>query len=441
MKNIMKNLIKKAPIALALALTVFAAVSTNAATLRVDPDATGCTTSDLGPFATIQGALSAAGPGDTIFVCPNYNTQNPNTPQPYAGPIVVSIANLTLIGVADPTAPGDSRVLIQSNAATPADAGTGESRGIVTLDATGITFGNFTVDGGTGNAAATAFNGIVVTDDASGSTVFNTSVQNITVTGGANLDNLGNGIVVEGGSAAAPVSILNNTVSLFRSNGIFVGDVTTGTSGASRALVRGNYINGNSTTGGAAPVTNQRGIVFSNNTGGAAFTSVGGGTTGDIFNNRIQSLNVVSCPSTSRNCSEAIGLEAINGTGGTVTVRFNVSTRNVVGIFGTNTSNVTFNNNTVVGNPSSPTSSLGLVLAGSDGANGSNFNIVQLNVFENNVAGAVFGLMTLDTSAGNTFRQNTVQDSLFGLVNFAISTTIGSGATANTFIQVDNFVF
>jgi hypothetical protein len=456
MKNTMKNTIKKASmmLVLAFAFVAFANTSSLAATLVVDPDLTQCAAADFGPFATIQGALSAAQPGDTVFVCPNMATFAPNTPEAYQGPIVVAIQNLTIIGVASAN-DGDSRVLIASSVDTPSTGGaTSESRGIVTLDATGITFGNFTVDGGfTGaggggaNGGAGAFNGVVVTDDASGSTVFNTTVRNIVNASAAGSRNNGNGILVEGGSTAAGagVNVLNNVVSNFRANGIFVGDILSGgTSGTARGIVRGNYVNGNSATGFTPPAGSvpQRGVVFSNNAGGATFAgaATGGGTTGDIFNNRVASLGRAIGCSNAFTCSSAIALEAISGG---VTVRFNVSMRNEIGIIGTNTSNLTMNNNQLYGilTDTSPTQfSLGIVLQGSDNANGSNFNTIQFNLIVLNSTAVLVGLGT-DTTTGNIVRQNTFQDATFGVADAAISTVVGTGATSNTNIQVDNFYF
>jgi hypothetical protein len=450
MKNTMKNTIKKASmmLVLAFAFVAFANTSSLAATLVVDPDATQCAAADFGPFATIQGALSAAQPGDTVFVCPNMATFAPNTPEPYNGPILINIQNLTIIGVASAN-DGDSRVLISiGDVTTPSTGGaTSESRGIVTLDATGITFGNFTVDGqfNGANTQTGAFNGVVVTDDASGSTVFNTTVRNIRNANATAGNNVGNGILVEGGSTAAGagVNVLNNIVSNFRSNGILVGDVLSGgTSGTARGIVRGNYINGASATGATAANTSQRGIVFSNNLGGLAFNSPGGGTTGDIFNNRVAALQLVGCTN-SANCASAIALEQINGG---VTVRFNVLTRNPVGIFGTNTSNITFNNNQLFGtngafepNPDQ-NGAIGFVLQGSDNANGSNFNTIQFNLVVNHQIAVLAGTGT-DTTTGTIIRQNTFQDALFGIADLAVSTTVGTGATSNTNIQVDNFYF
>jgi hypothetical protein len=450
MKRNMRNTIKKASmmLVLAFAFLAFANTSSLAATLVVDPDLTLCAAADFGPFATIQGALSAAQPGDTVFVCPNMATFAPNTPEPYNGPILINIQNLTIIGVAS-TADGDSRVLISiGDVTTPSTGGaTSESRGIVTLDATGITFGNFTVDGqfNGANTQTGAFNGVVVTDDASGSTVFNTTVRNIRNANATAGNNVGNGILVEGGSTAAGagVNVLNNIVSNFRSNGILVGDVLSGgTSGTARGIVRGNYINGASATGATAPNTNQRGIVFSNNLGGVAFNSPGGGTTGDIFNNRVASLQVFSAGcSNAALCASAIALEQINGG---VTVRFNVSTRNDVGIFATNTSNLTINNNQIFGTNSffegGGGNNIGIAFTGSDNANGSNFNTLQFNLVVNQTISVLLGLLT-DTSTGNIVRQNTFQDSFIGIADIAISTQVGTGATSNTNIQVDNFYF
>jgi len=440
--------------ALAIAVIAIGNSQSFAATLVVDPDLTMCATAQFGPFQTIQGALSAAQPGDTIFVCPNLASFNPNTPEPYIGPILIQIANLTIIGVAS-TLDGDSRVLI-ANASTvigTAPAGgssaTAESRGIVTLDATGITFGNFTVDGDFfgANTSTTAFNGVVATDDAAGSTIFNTSVLDITnATAAENpaavppvaFSNNGNGILVEGGSTATGqgVSVLNNVVSNFRSTGIVVGEVFSGTAsaGTARGIVRGNYVLGNNASTTTQGNRAQRGIAFDNGTAGAA-----GNTTGDIFNNRVAEIFDNSCNGFADRCG-AIALNQINGG---VTTRFNVLTANVAGIVGTNVSNLTINNNQIFGRGNgilTAEGTFGIIVAGSDNNNGSNFNTIQFNTITFNVAGVLVGFGT-DTSAVNNVINNTFQDAFFGILNIGISTNSGTGLTSNTFIQVDNFRF
>lgn len=412
---------------LAVAMIVFTGGGTLAATLLVDPGATACSTGNLGPFTTIQGALSAAAAGDTILVCPNFTTgaNDLKTAVPYAGPVDITLANLTIIGISDDDS---SLVLIQGNA--DRTVSNSESRGIVTLDAPNITFGNFTIDGGINAAGAPApnpgtgaFNGVVVTDDAPGTTVFNTTVRNIINATNIPIAN-GQGIVVEGGTTTTAVSILNNNITNFRSVGIVVGDLVSvgGEINPVRAIVRGNYISG-ADSNGTGSTFRQRGIVFDNTTGSAV--------TGDIFNNRVASLddssaNIGDAPGTPGAAYSLAGVAA-----GGVTVRYNQSYRNFVGISVINTNNLTINNNQL------HDSTVGIFVAGASAASGSNNNTIQVNQI---YSSATAIQIAAGASTANIVRQNTLQNAFIGIANEGIGTTIGSGATANSFVQVVNHI-
>ncbi len=120
-----KNLL---PLGFTLLCVVTLSISAQAATLLVGKSAASCPNSQ---YSTIAGALSAAGPGDEIDVCPGL----------YAEQLVIT-KPLTLRGVA---ANNVGRVLIQP-ATLAATAGVPEESVITVMNTAGVTIQNLSID-------------------------------------------------------------------------------------------------------------------------------------------------------------------------------------------------------------------------------------------------------------------------------------------------------
>lgn len=75
---------------------------------------------------------------------------------------------------------------------------------------------------------------------------------------------------------------------------------------------------------------------------------------------------------------------------------------------------------------------------------GSNLNTINQNtIFASRRAGVFIGIVGGDTSPGNTLTMNTIEDVYTGVANntpAGNNTIPTSGAVANTFINVSNFV-
>ena len=167
----------------------------SAATLCVNKAGTG------GCYTTIQAAVTAAAPGDTIVVAPD--------PVPYTEPMLVIDKKLSLRGAKYGVSP-KWRSFGSANESTV--------NGVITILAAGVKINGFSI---TAPPAADAF-GILVKSTGSGAVISRNIIEQITATGAAQAIYLENG--------PDHVCILDNAISLISGDqstkGIFIGDST-----------------------------------------------------------------------------------------------------------------------------------------------------------------------------------------------------------------------
>jgi parallel beta-helix repeat protein len=391
---------------LALAFTIFAAVSANAAgTVFVG----GCGTPS---FATIQDGVNHATAGSTVDVCPG------------TYPEQVSInKRLTLQGIAVGTA---NQAIVAAPAggvvANTVSLTTGEliAAQIWVHDTTAVTISNLTVDGA-GNGISSCSPDLVGVyyQDASG--VVNhivTRNQTAGLTSPLNGCQWGLGIFVQSGvstvtgkSGTSTVTVLNSSVHDFQKNGITGNEVGT----TINAVL--NQVRGQGPTTGAA----ENGI------------QIADGAEGEVANNSVIDLIYSPCVSISDCAATANGILVDDSQGINITSNHVGNTQGGVAIVGDGASSA--DDQTISGNVLDGT----LVFDGIDvcGSNGGTIN-------NNTVAGSGQSAIHLDSTCtaiggpaggGASVSNNTVNEACAGILNGTSGNTISA---SNSFFNTTN---
>ena len=404
--NFVKNKFGSAAVfGLALALTIFVAVSANAATVFVG----GCGTPS---FATIQDAVNSAIPGTVVNVCPGT----------YPEQVAIN-KRLTLQGIAVGTAK-------QAIVAAPAGGVVANTVSLTTAepiaaqiwvhDTTGVTISNLTVDG-SGNGITTCSPDLVGVyyQDASG-TVNHVVARNQTagLTSPLNGCQWGLGIFVQSGvstfsgqAGTSTVTVRDSSVHDFQKNGITGNEV-----GTTMNAVR-NQVRGQGPTTGAA----ENGI------------QIADGADGEAVNNTVIDMIYSPCVSLSNCAAIGNGILVFDSQGITVSANHVGNTQGGIAILGDGGSSA--DNQTIQGNILDGT----LVRDGIDvcGSNGG-------AITNNTVAGSGQSGIHLDSTCtaiggpaggGASVSGNTLNEACAGILNGTAGNTISG---TNTFFNVTN---
>jgi parallel beta-helix repeat protein len=355
----------------ALALVALFVLSQNAFAkqLQVCPTAT---------YTTIQSAVDAASPGDSIHICAATYVEQ------------VSIAKSLEIGADNGAIVMPSSMV--SNATSLFDASP-LAVAILVSNTTEVSIDGLIVDGSNAgiSACAPSLFGIAFLN-ASGS-IHRTTVRNFKLAASLNGCQSGTGIFVQsGGGQASSVWIDGTSIHDFQKNGITANEVGT------EVFVRGNYVTGM----GPTPAIAQNGI------------QVGFGATGFVTGNTVSNTIYSQCTAvaTCTNVAANILIEQSDG----VTVANNNSSVSQVGVFvnansvevaaNQSSANYVFdgirlegNSNRAHGNSVFDSGESGIFLDG-------NNNVVRGNA----ITDASIGILKTTGSTGNLIQMNSISD-------------------------------
>jgi hypothetical protein len=341
--------------------------------ILVDDDKVQCPTA---AFTTIQSAVNAASPGDTIRVCAGT----------YAEQITIS-KSLTIRG--------DNGAIVMPSAVqvngTDIPSGTPVAAVILVLNSAAVDITNLIVDGSNNGIAECSpdLKGILFQN--SSGTIERNAIRHIRLSPSPNGCQSGEAIEVETASGlTSTVQIQGNSVWDYQKNGITANEAGTA------VTIATNTVTGIGPTPGAA----QNGI------------QVAFGATGSITGNTVADNIWSKCVSTSDCATNATGILVIESNG--IVVTNNTAGSNQVGIFiGGNSSsvhsNTIFNSEVLVG----------VALIG-------NGNSASLNTITHSDQAAVFV-----QGNNNSILANTITDAAIGI--FKVSGSVGTILRANSF--------
>jgi parallel beta-helix repeat protein len=375
----------------------------DAATLIVSPGGTAEPRCPTPKYSSIQAAVTAANPGDTVYVCPGV----------YPEQVVINKA-LTLSGpIAQPTsdlsAPDDAIIAPAISSTTPSlDTSMPLGPIILVQSAMNVDLVNLTIDGsnnGIGGCGPTLVG--ILFQNASGTVAYNT-VKNVILGSGLGGCQSGDGILIQtsqGGSTS--VTIAENNVYDYQKSGIIVNDA--GTS----ASIENNVVTGL----GPSTVIAQIGIQLFEGSG-------------KILNNTV-AYNIYSpcLAATPSGCPFAAANILVQGAGNNTHVTGNSARASNVGIYVQGAA--ILQQNTVSG--AFPLDGIDLVGNASQATNNtvvrsqSAFYVDGLSntVDSNIINGATTGLLIDTASSGTT-----------AMPNQFYSTHIPAGTTTRTFTPV-----
>ncbi len=216
----------KAAIPMLAALIAASAGHTLAATLTVDDDHLQCPSAT---FSSIQAAVTAARPGDTINVCPGVYDEQVNIDK-----------KLTVQGIA---VANMNQAIIKPNGTVPnstsAYSGNPITAIVVVHDADGVNLTNLTVDGSTNGIAGCAPDLVGVFYRNASGTIDELAVRDIRLGGSLGGCQSGDGIFVQsGGGGKSKVTVSNTSVHDYQKTGIVANEVGTD------VMIKGNAITG-----------------------------------------------------------------------------------------------------------------------------------------------------------------------------------------------------
>jgi parallel beta-helix repeat protein len=341
--------------------------------ILVDDDKVQCPTAK---FTSIQAAVNAANPGDTIRVCPGTYVEQVAISKPL-------------------TIRGDNGAIVMPGAVTvngsDIPTGTPVAAVILVKDASFVEIANLIVDGSNNGISECApdFKGIIFQN--SSGAIRHSAVRHIRLSPSFPGCQSGEAIEVETASGLSSiVAIQDNSVWDYQKNGITANEVGT------QATISENAVTGF----GPTPFIAQNGI------------QVAFGATGSITGNSIADDVYSVCSSPSECPTNATGVLVIESDG--ITVANNTAGSNQIGIFigGKNSivrSNTVFNSTVLIG----------VALVGDD-------NQVRLNDITHSDQAAVFV-----QGNGNTIQNNEITDAAIGVLKISGST--GTTISGNRF--------
>jgi hypothetical protein len=244
------------------------AAPTFAATLQVGPGK---------PYATIQSAVEAASPGDTVKVYPGtYDEQ------------VFINKDLNLQGYGDRTVikPSSNGILAQHYTISWA-GGTKEVAGVIMADAaSSVVVNKLKIDGGSITDVPGGSNWVAgVSYRETGGVIDNVSVTNMTI-GATGTDVRGYGIVMYAGTAAVSVEVKGCSISNYDKNGINAqGGQLTASIHDNTISGRGPLPDGDEVQNGILIIDNATGMVNNNKVSGNVYAPAAWGATGIAFIN------------------------------------------------------------------------------------------------------------------------------------------------------------
>ena len=362
------------------------AVPAGAANLVVDRDGhatpSNCNASTVTPYLTIQSAIDAAGPRDTITVCPG----SPYDEQP------VITKPLTLRGKGDATV----RPSPIADNTTSLTTGNPIAAGILVTETTGVTIESLTVDGADGGGTDCLKNPVGIYFRNASGTVQNAAVRNMRLGAGLEGCQGGLGILVQSGEGAtADVLVEGSSVHNYQKNGI------TGQGAGTTLDAMRNRVTGL----GPTPHIAQNGIQLS------------AGAGGNIQKNVV--ANHVWTPCTFEQCLfVSTNILLFNPAEGVV-VKGNTLANSQVSLYIIG-SGGSFQGNDVT--QTSPSDALAVV--GGDNT-----------LSSNKVSHAESAGISLDGD-GNSVRRNRVNEAPIGIWNINGTNSIGNGIQTNNFFNV-----
>ena len=370
--------------ALAAALT---ASPSYAANLVVDDDGQGspnnCNVATPTPYTTIQAAITAAAPGDTIVVCPGiYDEQ----------PIVDKAVRIS--GRGDATV----RSSPMADNTTSLTSGNPIAAGILVADVSGVTIESIAGDGADNGGTGCSNNPVGIFFRNASGTIQNAAVRNTKLGAGLEGCQVGLGILVQSGPGATSAVVVQDTsVHGYQKNGITA-------SGAGTALAaRRNRVIGF----GPTPHIAQNGI------------QVSAGATGGLEENTIADHVWTGCQPGA--CSFVTASVLAFEAGAGLIVRNNVASNAQAGIY---LSGV--NGGTVQGNAVSQT-----LVADAIIVDGDSNTVLSNDITASDEAGIFV------SGEGNVIRRNRINEAPIGIWNFSGTNTVPvTGLQRNTFFNV-----
>lgn len=353
-------------------------------------------------YTTIQAAVTAASPGDTVKVCPNH----------YPEQIEIN-KNLTLIGIASGTQ--DAAVVTVPGgvlATTGNDIfGNAVAAQIFAHDAA-VTISHITVDGANDGLTDCSVDAIGIYYQNVSGTITANAVRNVLLPTGLQGCQDGLAINVESNTGTPAVTISNNSVRNYDKNGITASGPGDGSPGPN-VTVTGNTVIGL----GATTVTAQNGV------------QIGYGATGKVISNNVVDDIYINPPA----CSPCYGSSGIliYGSAG-VTVSTNTVENTQYGIVPVTASASQLANGTIVkSNHVGGTQLYDAIDLCSDG------NTAQANIIYGSAESGIHvdGECLPSTGINNIVTGNTINEACAGIL---LGTGTPNTTTPNTFMNVTN---
>ena len=357
------------------------------ANLIVDEDGQGglnnCDSANVTPYTTIQAALTAAAPGDTIVVCPGvYDEQ----------PVVDKAVRISGRGeaIVRPSPMADNT--------TSLTTGNPIAAGVLVADTSGAVVEGIAVDGTDNGGAGCNRNPVGIFFRNASGTVQNAAVRNMKLGAGLEGCQAGLGILIQSGpEATSAVVVQDTTVHGYQKNGLTA-------SGAGTTLTaRHNHITGF----GPTPHIAQNGI------------QVSGGASGTVEDNAVANHVWTGCQPGSCTFVAANMLMFEAGVG--LTVRNNTVTNAQAGIYFSGVNEGTIQGNNVIQTLVAD----GMIVDGTS-------NTVLSNHVSDSAEAGIFV-----SGDGNILRRNRINEAPIGIWNFeGTNTAPVTGVQRNTFFNV-----
>jgi hypothetical protein len=341
-------------------------------------------------FATIQAAIAASSPGDTVYVC--------NTGVPFNEQVIIS-KTLTLAGQTG--AEIQPNPLVANTASLIPPFNPIAAAIWVTPGTTGVIISDLIVDGSLNGISGCLPNPIGIYYQNASGTVAHNAVRYFTLGPGLEGCQAGNGIFAQADGAGGTAAVLvgANSVHDFQKTGIVGNEIGT------TLTATGNIVTGL----GPSPNIAQNGI------------QIGFGATGSIAGNTVSNVSYSPC-STVANCvGSATGILLYDPSGAISTHSNNVSSTQGAVVY------ISVNGGSITSNVISNTLVFDGIDVDTDGTSPGTGNLVNLNTVMNSSESSVY----VDT-AGNSVINNIFVEAPIGIWFVAA----GSGQSGNKFFAI-----